>query len=153
MPGLAHLGYPLVIMAAMLRVMHPQLFFAGLTAMRTLEARADFAEYARAWPSVFSSVQVISNRTTQAHRDTKGVPEWLDVLGTFGTYASATLRLPQLNLTAAYGPGSIVALSGMMVEHGVDWDREDGERVCLACYMIDAVHQWLEVECPGWAKV
>ena len=50
--------------------------------------------------------------------------------------------------TLEYGPGTVVGLSGMILEHEVS-DFE-GERVCYAYFMRDSVHEWAKVRPGTW---
>jgi hypothetical protein len=63
--------------------------------------------------------------------------------GIIGT--TCNLKLPGLGLSLEYGPGTVVGFSGTMLEHEVS--SFEGDRVCYAYFMMDAVHEWAKV--PG----
>jgi hypothetical protein len=90
---------------------------------------------------------VISGRSTPPHRDGNSRYSWYDLLVTLGEYQNCRLRLPGVGVSFEYGPGTVVGLCGMVLEHEVP-DFE-GERVCYAYFMRDNVHEWAGVRPPG----
>ncbi|KAF8261274.1 hypothetical protein EI94DRAFT_1607556, partial [Lactarius quietus] len=58
------------------------------------------------------------------------------------------LKLPGLGLSLEYGPGTVIGLLGMTLEHEVS-DFE-GERVCYAYFIRDNVHEWARVLEHTW---
>jgi hypothetical protein len=60
------------------------------------------------------------------------------------------LDLPGLGLSLDYGPGTVVGLSGMMLEHEVSGFK--GDQVCYAYFMKDNVHEWAKVPGGTWMK-
>lgn len=100
------------------------------------------------WTSPFSGISVISNRETPVHRDVNGRHPWYDILATFGQYSKGHLELPGLGYRLQYNPGTVVALAGKVVRHGVP--RVQGNRVCMAYYMRNKVHEWLGVRSASW---
>ena len=103
------------------------------------------------WTSIFSGVQVIVNRDTPSHRDSGAAPPMYDLLVSAGTHTSAALELLDLKAEFSYGPGTMVALSGRVLRHKVmGW--EGGERICLAHFVKDAVHDRLGLRRPPWSN-
>ena len=103
------------------------------------------------WPSFFSGIQVIVNHDTPPHRDMGGSPTCYDFLLNSGTHKLSRLDLPDLGTSLSYGPGTLVAVSGKVLLHGVKW-WEGGERVCIAHFIKDAVHARLGLERPQWRR-
>jgi hypothetical protein len=140
------------ILGAILSVIHPPLYRAGRKTLIELRQHPEVKrqDVLNKWTSVFSGISVICNRTTPAHRDFESRHFWYDLLATLGPYRDCVLNLPSLGITLDYGPGAVVGLSGMMLEHEVP--RFVGERVCYAYFMKDNVHEWAEVADATWMK-
>ncbi|KII83157.1 hypothetical protein PLICRDRAFT_119745, partial [Plicaturopsis crispa FD-325 SS-3] len=103
------------------------------------------------WPSVFSGIEVISNRITPNHRDCDGTFEGYDLLLSGGSHSHAEMFLADLGANLAYQPGTVVGLCGKLLRHEVaDW--KGGERVCYAHFMRDAVHSRLGVRRAKWVE-
>jgi hypothetical protein len=60
------------------------------------------------------------------------------------------MELPGVGLKLSYGPGSVLGMAGKVIRHGVS-DCQ-GDRVCLAYYMRDKVHERMETEAASWMK-
>ena len=73
------------------------------------------------------------------------------MLVTVGTYNDGVLALPGIGLTFEYLSGAVVALCGKLLRHEVP--EVSGNRVCLAYYMRDKVHERLGVAAPGWMSL
>jgi len=58
------------------------------------------------------------------------------------------LELPGLGISLEYGPGTVVGISGMLVEHAVL--SFEGDRVCHVYFMRDDVHEWAKVPGSDW---
>ena len=82
------------------------------------------------------------------HRDNSSRPECFDMLLTLGNYDDGEIVFPNLGVWLRYNPGTLVALSGKLIQHGVE--EVDGDRVCLAFYMKDNVHERLNVPPTAW---
>jgi hypothetical protein len=148
----------MMLTGGILRISHPAEYQLGVTAGNMLSQEAntmrkspDRQTVFNAWSSPFTTLSIISNRETLAHRDTGGRFEWFDLLATFGQYENATLDLPGLGLRLRYRSGTAVAIAGRALVHKVD--RVKGNRVCVAMYMRDAIHHQLGLPACGWAKM
>ena len=141
-----------MILSAILGVIHPQLYQAGRETLNRLRQNPEIErqDVLQKWTSVFNGVSVICNRTSPAHRDSESRHHWYDLLATLGPYRNCNLELPGLGLSLEYGPGAVVGLSGMMLEHEVA--RFDGERACYAYFMKDNIHEWAGVPGGTWMK-
>lgn len=99
------------------------------------------------WPSEFSGLEVIVNRETPNHRDPGASPSFYDLLVSLGKGHRAVLALPDLGAELAYYPGTMVYILGKVLEHGVpQWG--DGERIVIAHFVKDKVHDRLGVPRP-----
>ncbi|RDX41198.1 hypothetical protein OH76DRAFT_1365003, partial [Lentinus brumalis] len=107
------------LLSAILRVVHPEMYAAGKASLSRMSADPSIAAALRTWPTVFNTVQIISNRATPFHRDTSGAPPWFDVLMTLGPYDRAELVLRNLGIQIAYKPGTIAPICSQLVHHGV----------------------------------
>jgi len=133
----------------------PELYEAGKQAIEQVQLGQDMHRThgnIALWPSVFTGMQIIANRTTLPHRDRGGAPTHYDLLLSVGTHGKAELHLPEFGARLSYAPGTIIVLGGKVFLHEVDgW--EDGERVCVAHMMKDDVHDRLKVMRPPWPKM
>lgn len=149
----------LALIGGWLLLIHPELYMAGRQVFRNLAANPTLVqegvavlEILRLWTTPFSAYNIISNRETPYHRDNHSRAEWFDVLTTVGMYAGARLVLANLNqLEFQYDSGTVIALCGKLLRHGVDEVR--GDRLCIAQYMRDNVHARVGVPAPGWVSV
>lgn len=146
------------LMGGVLRIMHPDLYAAGIQALVELAGSPELVKEGNdvlpilaVWSLPFSSYSIISNRKTPVHRDNSSRPAWYDMLVTLGAYEDGDLRLPGIGLTFDYRPGSVVALGGKLLKHEVP--EVEGNRVCLAYYMRDKVHERLQIPAPGWMSL
>jgi Oxygenase domain of the 2OGFeDO superfamily len=141
------------IFSAILAVIHPTLYDAGWEAVKRLRGtpEIDPQNVFMQWASVFSGVSVISNRYTPPHRDRNSRKNWYDMLVTLGRYRSCQLELPGLGIALEYNPGTVVGISGNILEHAVP--SFEGDRVCYAYFMRDNVHEWAKVPASHWMYV
>jgi hypothetical protein len=138
------------ILSAILAVIHPELYDAGWETIKRLRSvpEIESQNIFRRWASVFSGVSVISNRYTPPHRDGNSRQNWYDLLVTLGRYRNCSLELPGLGIVLEYGPGTVVGISGNIVEHAVP--SFEGDRVCYSYFMRDNVHEWAMVPASRW---
>ncbi|PIL25596.1 hypothetical protein GSI_11344 [Ganoderma sinense ZZ0214-1] len=127
------------ILDGVLAMTHPELYDAAQDTMETIWCEhGDSRVIMGTWPTCFTALQVIINRSTLGHRDCHGAPGWFDLLVTLGTYGKkAVLELHGLGISLPYNASSIVPLSSKLLVHGVP--KVVGERVCYAFYMHSAV--------------
>ena len=81
----------------------------------------------------FHNISVIFNRLMPAHQDENTQKQWYDLLVTLGHYQNCNLELLGLGLSLKYGPGTVVGLLGLTLEHEVS--HFEGERVCYTYFM------------------
>lgn len=137
------------LLTACLAIMHPDMYLAGREAMLKLgkwtedNEQADMSSILPIWPSVFSVVSVMVNRMSPLHTDMNGRPQLFDLLVTVGDYEDLDIVIPTICRSFRYAPGTAIAFSGRMLQHGV---RQIGDnRAVLSFYMRDNVHQFVDV--------
>jgi hypothetical protein len=132
----------------------PELHSISVNAIQKLKAGEELFNWddvITQWPSIFSGIEVISNRITPPHRDPKAAPTMYDILVSAGTHTESWLDLQDVNARLVYNPGTVVALCGRVLRHGVqEW--VGGERICIAHFIRDAVHERLNLPSPDWVK-
>jgi hypothetical protein len=70
-----------------------------------------------------------------------------DLLTCAGTYKDAELKVFDIGARFCYDPGTVVALAGKVLLHEVtEWTG--GERICIARFIRDNVHNRVEVPRP-----
>jgi hypothetical protein len=133
-----------------LSLINPHLFASGLQILQKLREGEKTKEIAEEWQSVYTGISIISNRVTPAHRDSRGRPEWFDTLMSYSDPATKPrLEIQDLGLDLDYPSGSVVSLCGSIFEHGVKY-WGDGDRVCYAHFMREAVRDRLDAAPAGW---
>jgi len=140
------------ISSVILAVIHPDLYSAGQKTLNVLWQSSEIhrQDVLRCWNSVFSGISVIFGGTVSAHRDSQSRYHWYDLLITLGHYQGCKLNLPGVGLSLNYGPGTVVGLSGMVLQHQVS--KFEGERVSYAYFMRDNVHDWAKVPAGSWMR-
>lgn len=139
------------VIAAALAIMHPDLYRCTQECMRQLAMSGKinlFEATLLLWPLVFNVVSLIANRQSPLHRDVRARLGWYDVLATFGNYVGGILEMSNIGLKVSYDPGTVVALCGKSIRHGAG--EVGGDRICLAYFMRDKVHQWAGVRAPTY---
>lgn len=137
------------LLTACMAIMHPDMYATGREAMVKLGQWASDTNHTEMmsvlplWPSVFSVVSVMVNRMSPLHTDINGRPQWFDLLVTVGDYADLDIVLPPISRRFLYEPGTAVAFSGRLLQHGVR--QIEGDRGVLSFYMRDNVHQFVDV--------
>ena len=130
------------------------LFSTGMASIDKLmrgEELNTWHDNVKMWPSFFSRMEVIANRHTPSHRDGQGGPACYDFLVSAGRHSNAWLDLPDIDARLSYDPCTVVALCGKILRHGVD-PNWTGERLCIAHFIRDNVHNRLKLERPPWVS-
>ena len=85
------------------------------------------------------------------HRDKGGAAETYDLLLSASVNHDARLQLSDLDTSLSYSSGTVVMMCERALLHEVhEWEK--GERICLAHYVHDNVHQRLGLPRPGWVE-
>ncbi|KAI6143750.1 hypothetical protein BKA82DRAFT_28660, partial [Pisolithus tinctorius] len=88
------------VLSGALRIMHPKISKAAERQDEDMEAVLPM------WNSVYSSMSVMVNRASPAHKDTNGRKVWLDTLLTVGNYPRLHFLVPELGIRLQYNPGT-----------------------------------------------
>ncbi|KII83092.1 hypothetical protein PLICRDRAFT_119857, partial [Plicaturopsis crispa FD-325 SS-3] len=150
-PWLEDMAESLALINAVMGIIHPELYLCGRETLLKLGRSTEgesLAYVLRKWGSVFNGAAIIGNRETPIHRDNNSRGQWYDLLATVGTYDDAVMEIPVVGIRLDYSGGTMVGLAGRILSHGVS--RSVGERLCLAFYMRDKVHQRMGTRCAGW---
>ena len=132
-----------------LALIHPELHVCGMEILNKLQCYTTNTKITSEWESTYTGIQVISNQVTPGHWDSKGCPEWYDLLVRIGKGSLSTLLVNAISLELAYHPGTVVGLCRTILEHEVHaWGQ--GDWVCYAHFMWEAVRQQLRVNPVGW---
>ncbi|KAG1851279.1 hypothetical protein C8R48DRAFT_542623, partial [Suillus tomentosus] len=133
-----------ILVSAALRVMHPDLYRAGIKTQVRLGEWAtqyqleDMCHHLKHWASVFNVVSVICNRRSPPHRDPKCRPEAFDIMTTAGIYHPVIMDFMNLGIKFLYDSGSMLASSCRLVRHHIH--VEQGSWIVTAWYMRDSIH-------------
>ncbi|KAG1840122.1 hypothetical protein C8R48DRAFT_679665 [Suillus tomentosus] len=110
--------------------------------LATLSATESFwnAITAVSAPDLFEAgLEIIANRTTLSHRDSGGAPSLFDLLISLGSGHEAKLTLADVGAELDYYPGTMVFISGKILQHSIGpWGP--GERLVIAHFMRDKIH-------------
>ena len=135
---------------------HKAMYTAGLNAKNKLSEpdklhNVAMHENVSLWPSIYTGIGVITNRVTPPHRDNGGCVQWYDLLASCSMHSKATLDVAEIQATFAYPPGTVIQICGKILTHQVDsW--VGGERICIAHYMRNMVHEHLGIDQPMWSR-
>lgn len=143
------------LVGGILSVIHPELYSAGIEGLTRLKSALVYnghrlPEILRVWSSPFTVLTVISNRETPFHRDNGGAHPWFDILVPLGIYEHGRIEFPGLGIRLKYDPGTVVGLTGRVVQHGVTCP---GDRACLAYHMKSTVIEELGIVSPSWVNL
>ncbi|KAG1882455.1 hypothetical protein F4604DRAFT_1921646 [Suillus subluteus] len=145
-----------ILVSAALRVMHPDLYWAGIKTQVRLGEWAtqhqlhDMTYHLKHWTSVFNVVLVICNRRSPPHRDPKCRPEAFDIMTTTGIYHPVIMDFMNLGIKFLYGSGSMLASSCRLVRHHMH--VEEGNWIVTAWYMRDSIHNFVGTPRTDYAK-
>ena len=153
----------LALLGAVLALIHPQLAVRGFSILRGIQngeiindATNSLRQERVLWPSPFNAFSIISNRSTQLHRDGKGFAPFYDVLTTIGEYTEGWFNVPGIGLRFQYNPGTMIGICGKVLAHEVA--EVDADRICIVQYfhkkaleVIEESFQRNQAFC-GWMK-
>jgi hypothetical protein len=98
----------------MLSLIHPELHTMGLEILQQLQNLPSTTRVTSELVSAYTGIQVISNHLTPGHWDSKGRPEWYDLLTSIGRGSLPHLRVNDIGFQLAYHPGSLVCVGLLM---------------------------------------
>jgi len=136
-----------LLIGAITSVTCPDMAKKGYAALDRIAARGltSLPPYFR-WPSPFTCIELLVNRSTGLHHDTGGSWTMHDVLASFGSGHDAVFHIHELGADICFPPGSLIMLLSKMFQHSADWTI--GERICVAHFMKDQVHDRVGVASP-----
>lgn len=145
------------LIGALLKIIHPELYAAGKRCCQKLYenpaqvTKADLLhEVLTFWSAPFTALSVIANRKSPFHRDNGARHGWPDLLVALGQYENGRFELPGLGLRLRYQPGTVIGLTGRVLQHGATCN---GDRACISYYMKEAVVGALGEDNVGWANI
>ncbi|KAG1863196.1 hypothetical protein DFJ58DRAFT_656576 [Suillus subalutaceus] len=115
-----------VLIAAALRVMHPNLYWSSLVIQLGLGLWAadkkldEMGDRLREWASVFTALSIMCNRRSPFHHDPLSRSQWFDVMTSVGNYGGARMKMPNIGIEIVYVSGAMAVGSGRIIRHGVD---------------------------------
>jgi len=144
------------LVGGILSVVHPELYSAGIECLRVLnndpgsvhKGKA-LAAVLKVWSSPFTAITTISNRETPYHRDNGSAHSWLDILVALGEYENGRIEFPGLGMRLKYDPGTVVAFTGRVLQHGASCP---GDRACIVYHMKLNVVEKLGATLPSWVN-
>ncbi|KAI5980437.1 hypothetical protein EDC04DRAFT_2596689 [Pisolithus marmoratus] len=102
------------------------------------------------WPSIYVGIDVIVNQVTPPHRYRTSTPSLLDLVVSLGTH-DASFHVSNLGTIFDYLPSTMLYLAGNILQHSVQkWGK--GERIAIAHYMKDAIHNRFGVARPTFTQ-
>ncbi|KAI6162708.1 hypothetical protein EDD17DRAFT_1757078 [Pisolithus thermaeus] len=102
------------------------------------------------WPSIYLGIDVIVNQETPPHQDQVSAPSLLDLVVSLGTHDSH-FHISDIGAKFDYKPGTMIYLAGKVLTHSVPkWGK--GEKIALAHYMEDAVHNRFGLPRPPFTQ-
>ena len=137
------------ILTGALAIMHPDMYVTSREAMVQLsnwakeQGKESMLNAITMWPTIYNVASVMVNRASPLHLDRNGQPQWLDLLVSVGDYSDLDFVIPTIGLRVRYNPGTILGLSGQLLEHGVG--KVEGDRGIISLYMRDNFHEYMDV--------
>jgi hypothetical protein len=133
---------------SVLHIIHPELWTANTAAVGQLVSQLSLSTPTSSWPTSFTGMDLIVNRATPPHLDSRGAVTFYDHLLSLGFSHEATLDLDDFGAKFTYAPGTSVFLTGRVLTHSVPaW--LGSERAVIAHYSKDDVHDRLGVPRPA----
>ena len=119
------------LVGGILSVTHPELYVAGIESLKVLNDDPSLvhkgealAAVLKVWSSSFTAVTTISNRDMPYHRDNGSAHPWFDILVGLGEYQNRRIEFPGLGMRLKYDPGTVLAFSGRVLQHGANCPTE-----------------------------
>ncbi|KAI6011639.1 hypothetical protein EDC04DRAFT_2609810 [Pisolithus marmoratus] len=104
------------LLSRTLAVIHPQMYSVGWGALIQLDMKAkqqedaDMSSILPSWNAIYNNIN--------------GWEQWLDMLLMVGDYPPLDFIIPTFKLCFHYNPGTIIAMSGSALEHGVGYTMD-----------------------------
>ncbi len=141
---------------AIITIISPDMFHGGFQSIQELKKpNGDLANShpnLDHWVSIFSGLELIVNQKTPFHRDPGVSPPTYDLLLSAGTYKGIYLDLPDIDTKVQYDPETAILVCGRILGHRImEWT--EGDRICMAHFVKDAVHDRLGIAQLTWTKL
>lgn len=143
-------------LGAVLAVAHPATYDIGMKCLKEIGQSKQVAktenleELMQIWSSPYTTISLMSNRDTPAHRDVGASYTCMDLVVSVGTYTTGEFKVPGLGMTFWYRPGTVIGLLGRVVRHEA---AAIGGRLCFAQYLRETVLHSLQLPSPDWVKI
>ncbi|KAN0082712.1 hypothetical protein V8E55_008507, partial [Tylopilus felleus] len=137
------------ILSGAVVIMHPEMYRTGREALvhlgqwAALENHPDICEVLMVWPSIYNVASIMVNWASPIHVDHFSRPQWMDLLVTFSNYTDLHFIIPSIHSCFLYKPGTVIALLGQLLSHGVR--HTNGDHRVILYYMRDIVHEFVNV--------
>ena len=114
------------LIGVFLMIVHPKLYITGWKVFfeimcnpAVIKEGDTVIEVLKYWTSPFSGYGLVSNCVTPCHQDNNSQGQWYDFLTTISPYSGGRLVIYNLGLEFVYELGTMVALLGKLLQHGV----------------------------------
>ncbi|KAH7890136.1 hypothetical protein F5I97DRAFT_1800421, partial [Phlebopus sp. FC_14] len=151
---LSNTAYASTLLFVTVAILHLDLYTAGHEVLVALGGYVvlqdqEMLHTLEEWPTIYSAALIMVNQCSSYYRNHSSHAQWLDLLATVGRYGLLDMEWPSLGVTVEYMPGTLVAFSDKLVQHGVG--HAEDHRVSITFYMKKNVHDAVEVGKAGWA--
>lgn len=134
-----------------MRTMHPHQYAAVQALGKSLQVFPAVASALGSWDCTpFNALSIIVNRESPLHRDPKTDVWCYDLMVSVGMFKTVPMLLEGLEVRIENTPGTVIALPGKSILHGVS--RCTGDQVCYAYYAREALYDRLHVQLPGFPE-
>jgi len=103
-----------------LYITHPILYDAAYEVINKLKADPITGKYISLWPTIYSGLSPITNRTSRKHRNHFGAYFWYNQVVIFRSYKLAIFHLPKLEATFQYNSGTVVQFCGNLLLYSIN---------------------------------
>ena len=137
------------ILSSAVAIMHLEIYCTGREALVCLrqwaawENRPNICEVLTVWPSIYNVASIMVNQANPIHANHFGRPQWMDLLVTFSNYTDLHFIIPSIHSRFLYEPGTVIALSGQLLSHGVG--HTNGDHGVISYCMRDNVHEFVNI--------
>ncbi|KAG0692004.1 hypothetical protein DFH29DRAFT_883259 [Suillus ampliporus] len=135
---------PAALIAAALRVMHPDLYWASLATQLALGLWAADKKLDEMGAHLRVGISIYSCRCCVQPALTLVAPRSsvLSPMTSVSDYGAARMKMPNIGIEIVYGAAAMAVGSGRIIRHGVDMDAG---RIAWVWYMRDDVHEFVDM--------
>ena len=117
---LTKIADPLKFINNILCIIHPILYNTAYEVMNKLKVDPITGKYVFFWPTIYSGLSPITNRTSRKHRNHFGAYFWYNQVVIFRSYKLAIFHLPKLEATFQYNSGTVVQFCGNLLLYSIN---------------------------------